>query len=149
MKQWLLNPSVYVIGATAANMFPLKLQLPTHGRPEPNSSNKSTKYLRVLGTEDDDFEHLFYHVVAALYSPTYRTDNASALRQNWPRIPLPGTKELLLHSAQLGRALADLLDLSAAIQGIVSGRLRSELAQLRRSPAKAGAHSILMLAAWT
>jgi predicted helicase len=51
----------------------------------------------------------FYHSLALLHSPAYRHENAGALRQDWPRIPLPDSKELLLASAALGRKIAALL----------------------------------------
>jgi hypothetical protein len=53
---------------------------------------------------------LFYHVLAELYAPSFGGENASGLRNDWPRIPLPATKSLLLASAALGRELAALLD---------------------------------------
>lgn len=55
-------------------------------------------------------DEIFYHLVATLHSPVYRYENASALRQDWPRIPLPDSKELVLSSAALGRKIAALLD---------------------------------------
>ena len=53
---------------------------------------------------------VFYHTLAILHAPDYRKENAGALRQDWPRIPLPDTKEALLASAALGRQIAALLD---------------------------------------
>ena len=53
---------------------------------------------------------VFYHALAILHSPAYRTENSGALRQDWPRIPLPDNKEALLASAALGRQIAALLD---------------------------------------
>lgn len=46
----------------------------------------------------------------ATRAPAYRSKNSGALRQDWPRIPLPNSKELLLASAELGRQIAALLD---------------------------------------
>ena len=45
-----------------------------------------------------------------MHAPSYGEQNQGALLQNWPRIPLPATKGLLLVSAALGRELAALLD---------------------------------------
>jgi len=53
---------------------------------------------------------LFYHAVAVLHSPFYRRENSGALRQDWPRIPLPACAAVLLASAVLGRQVAALLD---------------------------------------
>src|SRR5208282_6328830 len=51
-----------------------------------------------------------YHAIAVLHDPAYRTENSGALRQDWPRIPLPDSKEALLASAALGKRVAAVLD---------------------------------------
>lgn len=53
---------------------------------------------------------VFDHCVATLHGPRYRTENAGALRQDWPRIPLPASRDLLERSAALGAELRQLLD---------------------------------------
>jgi hypothetical protein len=58
----------------------------------------------------DDAPSTFYHALAILHAPNYRTENSGGLRQDWPRIPLPKTKEALLASAELGQQIAALLD---------------------------------------
>jgi hypothetical protein len=58
----------------------------------------------------DDAPGLFYHTLAILHAPAYRSENSGALRQDWPRIPLPDSKEALLASAALGKQIAALLD---------------------------------------
>jgi hypothetical protein len=60
-------------------------------------------------------EYLFFHAIAAMHSPQYRTENAGALLGDWPRIPLPATAEQLSHSASLGRRLAELLNAESAV----------------------------------
>jgi hypothetical protein len=60
-------------------------------------------------------EDLFFHAIAAMHTPQYRTENAGALLGDWPRIPLPATAEQLAHSAALGRRLAELLDAESSI----------------------------------
>ncbi|MGB8481163.1 MAG: type ISP restriction/modification enzyme [Acidobacteriaceae bacterium] len=62
---------------------------------------------RLHGADHEDF---FFHALATMHTPQYRTENSGALLGDWPRIPLPATAELLTHSATLGRRLADLLD---------------------------------------
>jgi predicted helicase len=34
-------------------------------------------------------ENLFHHAMAIMHAPSYAKENESALRQDWPRIPLP------------------------------------------------------------
>jgi hypothetical protein len=58
----------------------------------------------------DDAQSAFYHALAILHAPTYRAENSGALRQDWPRIPLPDAKEALLASSALGQQVAVLLD---------------------------------------
>ncbi|PDW04734.1 hypothetical protein CJ255_02235 [Candidatus Viridilinea mediisalina] len=74
-----------------------------------------------------DASLLFYHSLALLHAPAYRVANADALRQDWPRIPLPATSALLLASAELGRQVAALLDSEHPVVGITSGTIRDEL----------------------
>ena len=58
----------------------------------------------------DDAPSTFYYALAILHAPIYRTENSGGLRQDWPRIPLPDSKEALHTSAALGRQIAVLLD---------------------------------------
>jgi hypothetical protein len=93
----------------------------------PNLSPVSRDYLDGIGAESAD---LFHHVLAILHSPSYRTDNGGALRQDWPRVPLPATLEALKTSADLGRTLANLFDPNAPVDGVTRGRVRPEMAAL-------------------
>lgn len=93
----------------------------------PNLSNAATEYLTRL---DADAPTLFHHLVAILHAPAYRADNAGALKQDWPRIPLPATRERLLASAELGRHIAALLDTETPLPGVTQGKPRPELATL-------------------
>ena len=70
--------------------------------------DESGKYLAAIGASH---ELLFYHAIAILHSPAYRTENQGALRQDWPRIPLPAHVAALKASAQLGKEIAALLDI--------------------------------------
>ncbi len=118
---------------SGANFFPLFLkpeqkqhslfdQL-SDNETKPNSSEQALAY---LGTQHDSAS-LFFHAVAILHTPAYRTENAGALRQDWPRIPLPASKDLLLASAALGRNVAALLDTETAVVGVTTGAIRAEL----------------------
>ena len=95
-----------------------------------NLSEQSLDYLSKLECKLDKVEEttlLFDHFVSTLHSPAYRTENAGALRQDWPRIPLPARKDLLLASAELGRKVAALLDTETPVAGVNSGSIRAEL----------------------
>lgn len=70
---------------------------------------------------------LFFHAVAVLHSPSYRRENLGALRQDWPRVPIPNGGRLLLDSAKIGRELAALLDTEKPVPGVTSGEIRHEL----------------------
>jgi hypothetical protein len=66
-----------------------------------------------VGDPDSDTDTaglIWMHALAIGYSPSYLTENADGIRQDWPRIPLPDSKDLLLASAALGRRIASLLD---------------------------------------
>src|SRR5262249_1511618 len=65
-----------------------------------------------------------------LHSPKYALENAPALQQDWPRIPLPAHKQALKQSAQLGRQLRDLLDPRAPVSGVTSGPIQDEFKSL-------------------
>jgi predicted helicase len=103
----------------------------------PNLSKTATEYLYGLGyarnpatgyPEDAAAEALFYHALAVMHAPAYREANAGALRQDWPRIPLPATRDALEASAGLGRAAAALLDAETPVPGVSHGVPRPELA---------------------
>lgn len=129
----------------SANLFPLYVEetdslfaseaADLSGSARPNLTAKAREYLAGLGDEADA-ESLFYHALAISHSIGYAEENAGALRQNWPRIPLPTTADELLSSAALGRRLASLMDTEAAVAGVSGGGLRYELramAQVARS----------------
>jgi len=122
----------YHIIERGANFFPLYLKPQTlfdqaeRGEYMLNLSEQARAYLEQIGSLNDA-PHLFYHAVAVLHSPTYRRENAGALRQDWPRIPLPASREVLLHSAELGRQVAALLDPEQAVEGVTAGSIRPEL----------------------
>lgn len=86
-------------------------------------------------------EAVFYHALAVLWSPTYCKEHDAALRHEWPRIPLPATRDMLEASAALGRSVADLLLPDKPVPGVTVGKLRSELHGLG-VPSKIGGSSI-------
>lgn len=58
--------------------------------------------------EEPSPELLLQYVYAVLYSPAYRRRYAGLLRSDFPRIPLPQSKEVFLELAGLGAVLIDL-----------------------------------------
>jgi hypothetical protein len=58
-----------------------------------------------------------------MYAPQYRIDNATPLRQDWPRVPLPATREALEASAALGKQIAALLDTENEVPGVTCGTI--------------------------
>jgi hypothetical protein len=93
-----------------ANIFPLStIGSPVPGKIESraNLSPQAQSYI----TERQSDEHwLFFHALATMHTPVYRSENSGALVSDWPRIPLPATQESLSRSAELGNRLARLLD---------------------------------------
>jgi hypothetical protein len=90
----------------------------------PNVSSLMDKYLRAI---KEIPSNAFLHAVAILHSTRYRNENSTALRQNWPRIPLPASGQLLATSAELGTKIAALLDPDKATSGVTSSKIRPEL----------------------
>src|SRR5207249_1464578 len=70
----------------------------------------------LTGAAANDPDSVFFHALATMHTPQYRLENAGALLGDWPRIPIPGTDELLTRSASLGRRLAELLDPESSIE---------------------------------
>lgn len=90
----------------------------------PNLSASAQAYIDSLAASPED---LFFHAVAVSHSSTYRRSNASALRQGWPRFPLPTSLTALQVSAALGRQVAYLLDIEHPVVGVTAGTIRPEL----------------------
>jgi hypothetical protein len=99
-------------GGPSRTLLPAQEQEDPRTLPDGSSFNASNAMMRYLSGAADprDVPDAFYHAVAILHSPAYHNENAGALRQDWPRIPLPDSKELLLASGALGRKIAALLD---------------------------------------
>jgi hypothetical protein len=94
--------------------------------PKANLSRSARTYLGVLGIHDPDVSEVtaalvWMHGLAVGYTPSYLAENADGIRSDWPRIPLPATREMLLHSAELGRRIAALLDTEQAVDGVTAG----------------------------
>jgi len=103
--------------------------------PSANLSPAARSYLATLGLPDPDANLetaalIWLHALAIGYAPAYLTENHDGIRQDWPRIPLPDTREALEHSARLGRELAALLDPEAPVVGVTAGAMRLEMKPL-------------------
>ena len=97
-----------------------------------NLSAATLHYLSTLGAGDDAgvAASVWLHATAVGYTPGYVTENSGALRQDWPRIPLPATRDALLASAELGRRVAALLDVEEPVDAVTTGSVRHELRPL-------------------
>lgn len=96
----------------------------------PNLSGAAHAYLDKIGLGSAEFDGgapLWMHTLAIGYASAYLEENADGVRRDWPRFPLPGSKELLLKSATLGRELAGLLNVETDVAGVTAGAIRPEL----------------------
>ena len=117
-----------------AYYFPLRLWREEMGKrtSSANLSDSGRSHLRGLGFSDPDgsAESLFMHALAIGFSPEYRAENADGLRIDWPRIPMPRSREALENSAELGRKVARLLDSDAPAEGVDSGAVAERFRRL-------------------
>jgi hypothetical protein len=95
-------------------------------------SQRARDYLASLGlleqrSDREIADLIWLHALAIGYSRLYLKENADGIRGNWPRIPLPITAELLLHSVALGREVAALLDTEVPVNGVDSGNIPNSL----------------------
>ncbi len=100
-----------------------------------NASAALRAYLQTLGMPGGDSDArvastIWLHALAIGYSQSYLTENSDGVRQDWPRIPLPNSKDVLLSSAKLGHEIAALLDTESKVEGVTSGSVRSEIKEL-------------------
>jgi hypothetical protein len=98
------------------------------GKPRANLSKAARAYLATLGIRDPDADAetaglIWMHALAIGYSPAYLAENADGIRRDWPRIPLPHSREALDASAELGRRMAALLDTESDVRGVTAGRI--------------------------
>jgi hypothetical protein len=101
---------------------------------------------------EDRPETIFFHALAIMHAPAYAEENAGALRQDWPRVPLslcpplpsggegPGVRgketdatcAWLLRGAALGKRVAALLDIETPVPGVDAGDVLPELRTIAR-----------------
>lgn len=70
---------------------------------------------------------VWYHAVSVSYPGQWLAQNGDAIRSDFPRVPMPGSRELLERSGAIGRQVADLLDPDVSVVGVTSGKLRDDL----------------------
>lgn len=105
---------------------------PEVDQPFANLSASARQYLTDLGlpNPDEDTETallIWMHALAIAYSPIYLQENADGIRQDFPHIPLPNNRDLLITSANLGRQIARILDTEAKVEGVTTGMISSDL----------------------
>jgi hypothetical protein len=99
--------------------------------------------------EDEELSRsIWFHALAILYTPLYLSEHISAVRADWPRIPLPATFAALQHSAHLGMTAGQLLDMDSAALGVTTGKLRKELTLLGRVSGPQKGLSLAITAGW-
>ncbi len=121
--------------------------------PKANLSEKAREYLRSLGIIDPDADRetaelIWMHALAIGYAPLYLSENADGVRQDWPRIPLPATGDLLRASAALGRRVAALLDVEQPVSDLAGEPFRSLGAIDRVGGEQLGAGELAVRAGW-
>lgn len=97
-----------------------------------NLSVSAGDYLHALGAAEPEINGdkaplIWMHTLAIGYSPAYLAENQNGIRQDWPRIPLPGTTEGLEASGALGERVARLLDTEKEAEDVTTGNVRPEL----------------------
>lgn len=110
-SEGLLSPKQSELGAPPKQLAGLTANLSAHAH----------DYLCGLGINNADADPetaslMWMHALAIGYSPAYLRENADGIRQDWPRIPMPDTKDALVASAELGRRIAGLLDTEVSIE---------------------------------
>lgn len=97
-----------------------------------NLSSHALAWLRKLGVarpdEDTGTGALpWLHALAVMYAPQYLSDNADGITVDWPRIPVPGDREVLEASVALGTKVAALLDTEREVPAVTSGAVADHL----------------------
>jgi len=92
-----------------------------------DSNSKTQGQLLVEGIVEEPATRAKMHALAMGYSPAYLSENADGIRIDWPRVPLPSSKQALLDSAALGEQIAALLDTEHHVTDATIGDIRPEL----------------------
>jgi hypothetical protein len=159
----LLRPNVVAIplrlrtspveGILSGKQGTMYAHLGGHDGSTANLSEGSRNYLTSLTSanpdEDEELSRsVWFHALAILYTPLYLSEHSSAVRADWPRIPLPATLAALQHSAQLGMTAGQFLDMDRVALGVTTGKLRKELTLLGRVSGPQKGLSLGITAGW-
>ncbi|MBV8868772.1 MAG: hypothetical protein JOY65_05065 [Acetobacteraceae bacterium] len=111
-------------------------------RARANLSTPARAWLASLGLPDPDANRdtaalPWMHALAVGYAPAWLAENEAGIRQDWPRVPLPGSAALLRASAALGARVAALLDPDTPVPGVTAGDIGPALRAIA-VPAKRG-----------
>lgn len=132
-----------------ASCFPLYLYDEDPGQLfQGRRENLSAVAQRYLGQVGAGAAALFYHTLAVLHAPAYRAENAGALRQDWPRVPLPAAGEALAASAALGERVAALLDAERPVPGVTTGEVEPALRAVAVFDFVGNAPDLALTAGW-
>ncbi len=86
----------------------------------PNLSPTALQYFESMSLAVDG-DRLMLHALAVMHSPLYAARNLGALRQDWPRIPLPRLRGALEDSSALGVRIAEALESDEGIKPLGLG----------------------------
>ncbi len=111
-------------------------------RSRANLSQPARAWLAALGFPDPDSSRdiaalPWLHALAVGYAPAWLAENEAGIRQDWPRIPLPNSADLLRKSAAFGARVAALLDPDKPVLGVTEGAILPALRTIA-VPAKRG-----------
>lgn len=91
-------------------IFPLKINVTDTSNDNPDDpkpavdSNINPNFKRILPYNTSD-EEIFYYIYGILYTPKYRAEFREMLKDDFPRIPFPESKENLVEIAHVGMRL--------------------------------------------
>jgi hypothetical protein len=143
------TPSTITSGQAQASMF---AQADDAKTTSANLSKEARAYLASLTAANMDeavdlSRAIWFHSLAIIYAPLYLSEHADAISGDWPRVPLPSSLKALQESAQLGIAVAQLLDVEKTALGVTGGKLRKEMGLLGRITGPKGL-SLAITAGW-
>jgi hypothetical protein len=98
-----------------------------------NLSAIARAWLASIDLSEPNLDHAiatlpWHHALAIGYAPAWLSENADGIRQDWPRVPLPDSGNLLRSSAALGARVAALLDPDTQVPGVTVGAIHPALA---------------------